>query len=119
VETNIKVLGWLYIVMGALGILAAILLLVMLMGIGVIANERDAMLVLSIVGISIGVLLSIISLPNIIAGAGLLRFKSWARVVALILGFFNLFAFPLGTVLAIYTFVSLLNQDAAVLFQRS
>ncbi len=118
-ETNIKVLGWLYIVMGALGILTALLLLVILLGTGVIANDRDAMLILSIVGISLGVLFSIISLPNIIAGAGLLKFRSWARVLALILGFFNLFAFPLGTVLGIYAFVSLLNNDAAVLFQRS
>jgi hypothetical protein len=119
VETNIKVLGWLYIVMGALGILAALLLLIILLGTGVVANDRDAMLVLSIVGIALGVLLGVISLPNIVAGAGLLKFKSWARVVALILGFFNLFAFPLGTVLGIYTFVSLLNDDAAALFQRS
>ena len=118
-RTNIKVLGWLYIVMGALGILTALLLLVILLGTGVVANDRDAMLVLSIVGITIGGILSVVSLPNIIAGAGLLKFKSWARVVALILGFLNLFAFPLGTVLGIYTFVSLLNEDAARLFQRS
>ncbi len=117
-ETNIKVLGWLYIVMGALGILAALLLLVILLGIGVVANERDAMIVLSMVGITIGIFLSVISLPNVIAGAGLLKFKSWARVVTLVLGFFNLFAFPLGTVLGVYTFVSLLNDDAAVLFRR-
>jgi len=38
--------------------------------------------------------------------------------LALILGFLNLPGFPLGTVLGIYTFVSLLTPDAEAAFAQ-
>ena len=117
-RTNIKVLGWLYIVLGALGLLAAITVLTVLLGTGVISGEREAMTVLFIVGVVVFGFVTILSAPNIVVGIGLLNFKPWARVLGLILGFLNLPAFPLGTVLGIYTFVSLLNPDAEALFTR-
>ena len=38
-----------------------------------------------------------------IAGWGLLRHESWARIVALVLGFLSLLNIPFGTALGIYT----------------
>jgi len=43
------------------------------------------------------------SIPAIIAGIGLLYKQSWALVLALILGCFKLFSFPIGTALGVYT----------------
>ena len=43
------------------------------------------------------------ALPSLIAGVGLLNNKSWAMVLALILGCFKLFSFPIGTAVGIYT----------------
>ena len=117
-ETNIKILGWLYIVLGILGVLAGVFVLVILLGTGLITQDRDAMTVLSIVGVGVAALVTLISAPNIVAGIGLLKFRSWARVLALILGLLNLPGFPFGTVLGVYTFVSLLNEDASALFAR-
>lgn len=51
-------------------------------------------------------------LPGLLAGIGLLKRKSWARILALVVGFFSLFSFPLGTALAIYTFWVLLQDDS-------
>lgn len=115
-RTNIKVLGWLYIVLGALGLVAGITVLAILLGTGAISGDREAMTILFIVGIVVAGILTVVSAPNIIVGIGLLNFKPWARILGLVLGFLNLPGFPLGTVLGIYTFVSLLNEDAEVLF---
>ena len=118
-ETNIKVLGWLYIVLGILGVLVGVTVLAILWGAGLITGDRDAMGILLIVGVVVSGIVTVVSAPGIAVGIGLLKFKSWARVLALILGFLNLPGFPLGTVLGIYTFVSLLNPDAEAAFART
>ncbi len=117
--TNVKVLGWLYIVLGILGVLTGLGILAILFGTGVLVNDREAAAILIIVGTVVAVIVTLVSAPGIVVGAGLINFKAWARVMALILGFLNLPGFPLGTVLGIYTFVSLLNSEAEAAFARS
>lgn len=46
------------------------------------------------------------------AGWGLLQRESWARVVALVVGFISLFNIPLGTALGIYTLWVLLPAQS-------
>ncbi len=118
-ETNIKVLGWLYIILGILGVLASVFVLVVFMSLGVVIPEREALPILSLVGFFVAGIVAIVSLPGIVVGAGLLAFKPWARVLALVLAILNLPGFPLGTILAIYTFLSLLNSDTERLFHRA
>ena len=117
-KTNIKVLAWLHIVLGILGILLGAVAFLILMSAGLISGDDEAFVVLSIVSTFIAGLTVVVSVPGIIAGIGLLNLRSWARVMALILAFFNLLAFPHGTVFGIYTFVSLLNPDASTLFNK-
>lgn len=44
-----------------------------------------------------------IALPSLIAGWGLLNNRSWAMILALIVGCLSLFSFPIGTAVGIYT----------------
>ncbi|MDF1515475.1 MAG: hypothetical protein P1S60_16825 [Anaerolineae bacterium] len=115
-KTNIKLLGWLHIALGIIGAIIGAFVLFILLGTGLITGDREAMSILTVVGILVAGGLSIISLPGIITGVGLLNFRPWSRVLALVLALLNVFNFPLGTILAIYTFVSLLNSDSAELF---
>ena len=46
------------------------------------------------------------------AGWGLLQHASWARILALVLGFLALLSIPFGTALGIYTIWVLLSADA-------
>lgn len=115
-ETNIKVVGWLHIVMSIFWLLAGAALLIIIVGAGLISGESDAIIITGIVGILIGGLMTLLAIPGIIAGVGLLRFKSWARVLALILAVLKLPGFPLGTVLSLYTIFSLVNHDAGKVF---
>ena len=117
-ETNVKILGWLHIVLGIFGAIIGAVVLFILLGTGLITGDREAMSILALVGTLVATIMSIISLPGIIAGVGLINFRPWARVFALILALLNVLNFPLGTILAVYTFVSLLSQYAAELFSQ-
>jgi hypothetical protein len=60
-------------------------------------------------------------LPGIIAyavaGFGLFKHKSWARILAIILAILNLILFPIGTALGIYTLVIMFNEETKALFR--
>lgn len=57
------------------------------------------------------VIIIFFSIPAIIAGIGLLYKQSWALVMALILGCFKLFSFPIGTALGVYTIWVYVEQN--------
>ena len=116
-DTQVKVLGWLWIIVGALGLLGALCASAAIAGGGLISGEPEAIIATSITAAAIGGFVFLISIPDIIAGIGLLKFKSWARIVALILAVINLFAFPIGTALGIYTLWALLNKETTPLFE--
>lgn len=117
-KTNVKVLGWLYIVLGILGILVGAFVLFILLGTGIIAQDGEAMVILTIIGMFVAGLMTVLSLPGVVTGVGLLKFQSWARVLAIILGAINLPAFPIGTVLGAYSFIVLLNDETSALFAK-
>ena len=45
------------------------------------------------------------------AGAGLFQYRSWARILAIIMAVFLLLKFPVGTAIAIYAFWVLFSQE--------
>jgi hypothetical protein len=115
-DTHTKVLGWLYIVLGVLGMLAAGAVIVILVGSGLLSGDRTAISVLFVVAAFVGGFLTLVSLPGIIAGFGLLAYRPWARILALVLGILNLPGFPLGTVLGVYTLYVLLDDETTQKF---
>lgn len=121
-QTHVKVLAVLMIVLSALGLLAALGLGAMFGIAGMataVSGDQDAAVAVPIIGITGTVLtafLVIISLPGLIAGWGLLSYKNWARIVAIVLCVLQLFNFPFGTVLGIYGLWVLLNKDTERLF---
>ena len=125
-QTHVKVLGVLYIVLSALGLLTALFLLLAIGGaagiVGVAADPEDAAIALPILGIAgsaLGMMLLLLSLPGLITGWGLLTFKSWARILGIVLSALNLLNIPVGTELGIYGLWVLLNKDTEHLFGSS
>lgn len=123
---HVRILGYLHIVLGALGILGAVAVLVVFGGIagivGLASNhDPDALVavpVLGILGAVIAIFVLLLSLPGLIAGAGLLRFRPWARMLTIVLSALNLLNVPIGTALGVYGFWVLLRPDTEALFQR-
>ena len=57
-----------------------------------------------------------LSLPGIIAGIGLLKFRPWSRVLTIVLSALNLMNFPFGTILGIYGLWVMLSDEGSRLF---
>ena len=112
-DTHIKVLGWLYIILGILGLLLAGVIILAVAGGGLLSGDRTAITVTTIVAAVVGGFLFLVSAPGIIAGIGLLGYRPWARILALVLGILNLPSFPIGTLLGIYTIWALLDSEGA------
>jgi hypothetical protein len=116
-QTHIKVVAWLYILLGLLGIFAALLIFAAVFGGGLISGDRTAIAITGLVATLISSVVVVTSLPGLIAGLGLLRYKGWARILGLVLGVLNLPAFPLGTLLGLYTLYALLEPNSDLVFQ--
>lgn len=122
-STHVKVLGVLFIAVSALGVLAALFLMIAVGGaagiVGATADPEEAALALPIIGLTgtalIGLLL-VLSLPGLITGFGLLGFRPWARIVGIVLAILQLVNVPIGTMLGIYALWVLLNKDTERLF---
>ena len=123
-KQHVSVLGVLFIVFGAIGILAAIFLLVVMGGAASIistvgADDPDAAVVAPILGIVGGVLFFLVaalSIPGLAVGIGLVKFQNWARIGGLILSAVNLLNFPLGTALGVYGLWVLLSKETEAVF---
>jgi hypothetical protein len=109
-EQHIKVIGILNIVYGCLGAVGGIVILMIFGGafgiLGAVSSHQPeaaiAMPIIGGIGVGIAVLLLLLSAPSIIAGIGLLQFRPWAKVLAIIVSVLHLFNIPFGTALGIY-----------------
>ena len=115
-EKHVTILGVLYIAFSSLGILAAIIVFVVIAGGGLLSGELKAITITASVGSTIAFFLALVSIPGIIGGIGMLKRKSWARILVMILGFLNLLNIPIGTVVGIYTIWVLMKDETARLF---
>lgn len=115
-ERHVTVLGWLRIAFGALGLLVAALLFLMIVGGGWISGDPEARRITGIVGTAVGGFIALLSLPGLVGGIGLLQHWSWARYLVLVLAIFDLFGIPIGTLLGIYSFWVLLQDETEKLF---
>jgi len=63
-----------------------------------------------------GILIILVSVVGIIAAIGVLKLREWARILMLIVSFFNLLRFPLGTILGAYSIWVLMKDETIQAF---
>jgi hypothetical protein len=127
VREHVKVVGILQVVLGAMSILGGLIALLIMGGVagivGVAAHgeegARIAIPVLGAVGLFVCVLCLILSLPNLIAGYGLLKRRPWGRIVAIVVSALCLLSFPFGTAVGIYSLWVLLQPETQALLAGS
>jgi len=111
-KTHVTIVAALNIGFGILGIFLAIIVFGVLYWAGVISAEPIPI----IVGTVVASWLFITSVPEIIGGFGLLKFKPWARILVIIIACIDLLHIPIGTAIGIYELWVLLQEKTTQLF---
>ena len=110
-KKHINVVAALQIGLSILTIIVGIILYVVLFLAGDFAESHEASFILSTVGNILIIFFIILSIPGIVAGIGLLKRKEWARILTLILSVLELFHFPLGTAVGVYSIWALVQPE--------
>jgi hypothetical protein len=118
-KQHLNNLGWLYIIYNSLTLLTTSVIIVAITSGVIIGDLFDHYELLLVAVMVIASFVLILSLPGIIGGIFLLKMQNWARILVLILGFLNLFNFPLGTALGIYTLWVLFKDETIALFHQA
>jgi hypothetical protein len=109
---------------GAIGIVGAGVLMLIFGGVaGILGSTGDpdariAMPILGITGVALVMVLLVRSLPGVIVGIGLLKFRAWARIGGIVLSILDLIWIPFGTVVGIYGLWVLFSPETERWFSR-
>lgn len=118
-DRHVQLISILWIVYGILGLVFAFFVFLLLFGVSFIPMGDIAPGILRIIAWVSSLFFTAISLPQVIGGIGLMKRKEWGRILILIVAFFHLLSFPLGTALAVYSFVILLKEETTRLFKSA
>ena len=116
---HVDLIGILWIALGVFTFFGGFVAFWVLFGISFIPDiGYEAPVILRTVGAGIAIFLLVLSIPKIIAGIGLMKRQEWGRILTLIVAFLSILNFPLGTALAIYSFVILIKEETIQLFRQ-
>ena len=121
-DTHVKVLGALQIAMGAFGLFAAVVL-VLVFGVASSAvgmsgdpEATFALPIIGITGVALVAFLVLLSLPGVVIGIGLIQRRPWARIAGIVLSILGLTMVPFGTIVGVYGLWVLFSKDTEQLF---
>jgi hypothetical protein len=128
---HIRLLGILNLIWSSASIALALVVLLVFGGLaaffGVLGiespnNNADGLLAapfMALIGVAAVLLICLVSLPAFLGGIGLLKMKSWSRVLMIVISILHLFTFPVGTALGVYGLWVLFNEEARRLLEPS
>ena len=123
-ETHVRGLGIMYVGVGVLGGLAALILLISFGGFSglMIQAERaefasgPMVQVIRFFGSGVIAMMLLLAIPSVAVGLGLMKFRPWARSLSMVIATLHLANIPVGTVLALYSFWVLMSPETEPLF---
>lgn len=124
-QQHIKILSVLFIIFGVLSLIAAIAIFAL--GAGTAAtilsqdDSNEGRVAAAWGGGCItfaAVMCAILAVPNFLTGWGLAKHKSWARIMAIVLGVLSLPSVPIGTAIGVYALVVMFNDEAKALLNQ-
>lgn len=114
----VDLVGGLWILAGLLGLVVCFLLFFIFLGVSLFADiGQTARIILRILAWGSWALAAVFSLPQIVAGLGLMKRQEWARILTIVLSIIALFRFPLGTALGIFSLFVLTHRETILLFR--
>lgn len=118
-EKHINVVAALQIGLSIFNLFIAFLIFTVLKLVGGFVDEPEGGMVLSIIADVLAIVFIVISVPGILAGMGLYKRKEWARILTLILSIIEIFSFPFGTAIGIYSIWALIQPETVTAFENS
>jgi membrane-associated protease RseP (regulator of RpoE activity) len=118
-EKHINVVAALQIGLSIFNLLIAFLVFTVLKLVGGFVDDANGATILSIIADGLAIAFIIISVPGILAGIGLYKRKEWARILTLILSVIEIFSFPFGTAIGIYSIWALIQPETITAFGRT
>lgn len=121
-QTHVKILGWIHLIFSGLGVVGGLLVWMLFMGGGAAAatdpqiGAGGGAAFMGLGTFILGIIV-VLSLPGLLVGWGLIQQRPWARIGGIIMGIIQLFGFPIGTALGIYSLVVLFNQETIDAFE--
>jgi hypothetical protein len=117
-KKHVTVVGALHIGLGTLGLIGALVVFFALrFARNVVGNEEIPSMVLSFLSVSLPLLLGIISTIGVVGGIGVLSFKSWARILVMVVSVIGCINIPIGTLAGVYSIWVLMQDETVKLFK--
>ena len=113
---QINLIAYLYLVLGVLTLIGAIFITLAVAGGGLLSGDQTAIAITATVGFVIGGFIALSGIFSLVAGYGLLKRRSWARTLTIILSVINLLNFPIGTALGGYALWAMLQDESRAEF---
>lgn len=114
-DIKIRILGWIHVALGGIGLIAGLALCAGLWFSPDAASVEAFFYVTPVI-----LLLAIFMLiPGLVGGIGLLRLQPWARILIIMLSGLELLSFPIGTVLGGFGLWVLLDRQVKDQFVSS
>jgi hypothetical protein len=118
-QKNINIVAALQIGLSIFNLLIALIIFCVLKLVGGFFDNAQGSMALSLISNIIVAVFLLISIPGILAGLGLYKRKEWARIVTIILSIFELFSFPVGTAIAIFSIWAMIQPETIALFSET
>ena len=115
-EKHINIVAALQIGLSIFNLLIALLIFTLFKLIIGFVDDADSEMVLSIIANVVAIVFIIVSLPGIFAGLGLFKRQEWARILTLVLSVIEVFIFPIGTGIGIYSIWTLVQPEIVAEF---
>lgn len=118
-EKHINIVAALQIGLSIFNLLIAFLIFTVLKLVGGFVDDANGATILSLIADVLAIVFIIISIPGIFAGMGLYKRREWARVLSLILSVIEIFSFPFGTAIGIYSIWVLIQPETIAEFNNT
>lgn len=114
---HVTVVGALQIGFSTLWLIAAIVLLIVFnFAKGFVENDEVAVRVLGFLSYILPAFIGTIALLGLIGGIALLSYRSWARVLVIIVSALGCLNIPIGTLVGVYTIWVLMQDETVKMF---
>ena len=116
IEDHLKIVAYMGIGFGSLFLVVALVIFLVFVIPGIEPGNREDLPILLAFGGTFALLPLAAAVWDLVGGIGLLKRKRWARILVLIGAVPELFGFPVGTAIGIYTIWVLMQKETIQLF---